>query len=183
MSTLSVTAVIVALAAVVLVVVPMVRLYMRFKGTRIVTCPETHETVAVEVDASQVAFSTLENLHLQLRQCTRWPERENCGQECLSQVEDAPADCLLKSIIAKWYSGKTCAICGKPIGDIHAFDHKPALLGPDHATLEWSEFRPEKVSEVLSTHKPVCWDCHIASTFRRQHPEMVVDRPWRAPKQ
>jgi hypothetical protein len=24
---------------------------------------------------------------------------------------------------------------------------------------------------------PVCWNCHIAQTFRRVHPELVVVRP------
>jgi hypothetical protein len=25
---------------------------------------------------------------------------------------------------------------------------------------------------------PVCWSCHIAESFRRTHPELIVDRPW-----
>jgi hypothetical protein len=33
---------------------------------------------------------------------------------------------------------------------------------------------------VLSTHLPVCWDCHIARRFRREHPALVVDRPRRS---
>jgi hypothetical protein len=35
------------------------------------------------------------------------------------------------------------------------------------------------VMTVLQTHLPVCWDCYIAQTFRRDHPDMVVYRPWR----
>jgi hypothetical protein len=181
MSTLSVIAVAVAVAAIALVAVPMIRLYLRYRGTRVVTCPENQEAVAVEVDASQAAFSNLENLHLRLKECTRWPERENCGQECLSQIEAAPEDCLLKAIITRWYVGKTCAVCGRNFGEIRWSDHKPALLGPEHKTVEWSGFRPETVHEVLATHAPVCWDCHVAATFRREHPELVVDRPWKTP--
>jgi hypothetical protein len=30
----------------------------------------------------------------------------------------------------------------------------------------------------LQTHLPVCWDCYIAQTFRLEHPDMVVFRPW-----
>ena len=45
-------------------------------------------------------------------------------------------------------------------------------------TVEWSDFRPEALPEVLATHWPVCWDCHIAETFRRKYPKLVVDRTW-----
>jgi hypothetical protein len=31
---------------------------------------------------------------------------------------------------------------------------------------------------VLETHSPVCWDCYIAQEFRRDHPDLVVLRPW-----
>jgi hypothetical protein len=31
--------------------------------------------------------------------------------------------------------------------------------------------------EVFLTYAPVCWDCHIAETLRREHPELIVDRP------
>jgi hypothetical protein len=32
---------------------------------------------------------------------------------------------------------------------------------------------------VLETHLPVCWDCYIAQSFVREHPDQVVYRPWR----
>jgi hypothetical protein len=32
---------------------------------------------------------------------------------------------------------------------------------------------------VLETHLPVCWDCYIAQSFVREHPDLVVYRPWR----
>jgi len=46
-------------------------------------------------------------------------------------------------------------------------------------TFEWHEVRPEKVPESLATHQPVCWNCHIAETFRRQFPQLIVERPER----
>ena len=51
-----------------------------------------------------------------------------------------------------------------------------ALLDPDHRTIEWRQLRPEQLPDVFSTHRPVCWNCHVAETFRRLHPELVVDR-------
>jgi len=38
---------------------------------------------------------------------------------------------------------------------------------------------PERLRATISNHPPVCWDCHIAETFRRTYPELVTDRPWR----
>jgi hypothetical protein len=38
-------------------------------------------------------------------------------------------------------------------------------------------FRPEQIPDVLSDHKPVCWDCDVAERFRRRHPELVTERP------
>jgi hypothetical protein len=50
------------------------------------------------------------------------------------------------------------------------------LLVPDHTTVEWKQVRPEDVPNVFRTHQPVCWNCHLAGSFRRLHPELVVDR-------
>ncbi len=183
MSVLSVVLIVVALGAIALVFIPIVRLYLRFRGTRVVACPENEQPAAVEIDAVQAAFSSMDQPHLSLKECSRWPEKENCGQECLRQIQMAPDDCLLKNMLIKWYAGKSCALCRKPVGEIVWHEHKPALMGPDHVTVEWFEFRPEMVKEVFATCLPVCWDCHIAATFRREHPELVVDRPQRATKQ
>lgn len=152
--------------------------WLRYRGTRIVVCPESREMVAVEVDAEHAALSASQGRpQLRLEDCTRWPERQGCGQECLGQIESAPEACLLRSILADWYRGKNCAFCGRAIGEIRWHDHKPALSTPDGRLLSWSGFRPEQVIDVLASHKPVCWDCHLAETFRREHPELVTDRP------
>lgn len=49
-------------------------------------------------------------------------------------------------------------------------------MGPDHKTVEWSQFRPEQIPEAFSSYWPVCWDFHILQTFRRDHPELCVYR-------
>ena len=69
-------------------------------------------------------------------------------------------------------------LCGE-ISEIDWLDHKPALMSPERVTLEWNEIPAEKVPAVLQTHMPVCWDCHIAETFRRRYPGLVVDRSWK----
>jgi len=149
-----------------------------YRGTRVVVCPENREMVAVRVDAGRAARSaTRGRPDLRLESCTRWPEKAGCGQECLGQVEAAPQACLLRSILGDWYLGKSCALCSRSFGAIHWHDREPGLLAPDGKVVAWDGFRAEQVVDVLATHKPVCWDCRVAESFRHEHPELVIDRP------
>ena len=152
--------------------------YRRYKRTRVVVCPDTREYVAVEVDARHAAASAAKQgkPELVLTACTRWPARAGCDQACVAQIERAPEDCLVRTMLDEWYAGQSCHFCGQAFGVIHWHDHKPALLTPDHLIVEWPELRPELVPHALRTHRPVCWDCAVAETFRAEHPELVTDR-------
>ena len=114
--------------------------------------------------------------HLQLSECSRWPEMANCGQECLSQIQEAPKACLVSNIVSRWYEGGECIYCHKPFGEIHWHDHPPALANEHGETIEWNEIPLENLQQTLKTHWPVCWNCHVAESFRRLHPELVTDR-------
>jgi hypothetical protein len=155
--------------------------WARYRGTRVVVCPENRELVAVEVDARHAALTAPGGrIDLRLESCTRWPEKLGCGQECLGQIEMAPEACRLRSILDDWYQGKSCAFCGRGFHPIHWHDHQPGLRAPDGSIRAWDGFRPEQVIDVLATHQPVCWDCRVAESFRRDHPELVTDRPPRS---
>ena len=157
------------------------RAYFRQRGDRLITCPETLTHEAVRVDAGQAALDGLTGQkQLRLSDCTRWPERQSCGQECLSQINAAPDGCLVRSLVTKWYAGRACSICGRPVGDREWMEHQPALLDPQASeprTLALQDVPPERMLDVLATHEPVCWNCHVAETFRRQRPDLVIDRP------
>jgi hypothetical protein len=155
------------------------RAYFKLRGKRLVTCPETKQPAAVDVDAAHAAREAIfGSPHLRLSECSRWPERRGCGQECLRQIESAPQDCLVRKIVREWYTGKTCAYCGKPITEVHEWaNHHPALMTPGRATIGWDDVPPENLPALFASHLPVCWSCHIAETFRRQHPDLVTDRP------
>src|SRR5215813_5188483 len=59
----------------------MVDAHRRFRGTRLVTCPEAKQSAAVEVDAMHAAVTAaVDGIELRLRACSRWPERLDCGQ-------------------------------------------------------------------------------------------------------
>jgi hypothetical protein len=157
------------------------RTYLKYRGKRLVTCPETRHPAVVNVNAGQAAVDVLESNHtrIHLDQCTCWPEREGCAQDCRSQIENDPKGCSVWSIVQQWYRGRACAYCRQPIERIHWHDHRPALLSPENKTIQWNEIPAEKLPEVFEAHLPVCWSCHIAETFRREHPERIVDRPWK----
>lgn len=152
-------------------------LMSRYRGERVVTCPENRRPAGVALDVSHAAASGLRfRTDLRLRSCSRWPEKAGCGQECLSQIEAAPQDCLVRNILAKWYEGKSCRSCGRPIGPIVAGAAPPAVFTADQISVEWSEIPAERLQEVLSAGQPVCFACHMASKTMREHPELVTDR-------
>jgi hypothetical protein len=159
--------------------IPALQAYFGFRGKRLITCPETHQTAAIDIAARKAGLTALlGDPVLRLDNCSRWPERQACGQECLQQVETDPENCLVWNIVSNWYEGKNCVFCQKRFGPLGRFDHPPALLAPDRTTAEWKNFNPEQLPDVFSMFEPVCWNCHITQTFRRAHPDLVVERDW-----
>jgi hypothetical protein len=158
----------------------LVRSSSRYRGTRIVTCPETKRPAIVEVDALHASLtSTVGFADIRLQECTRWPIKGQCGQECLMDLDVAPDRCLVSGVLMRWYRDKKCVYCSKVFSEVHWVDHRPALLSPDGKLLNWNAVNLTQLSNVLETHSPVCWDCYIAQEFRVDHPDMVTFRPWR----
>ena len=172
-------AVVAAIAVVFLAIVffRQARAWWRYRGQRVVPCPETRQPAGVVVDARHAAATALLGApELRLSACSRWPERGGCGQPCLSQIAIAPEDCLVRNILAKWYEGKVCAVCGAAFGQVEWSAAKPALLLPDRVSADWSQIPADKLQQTLETARPVCFACHTANTMVREHPELVVNR-------
>jgi hypothetical protein len=71
--------------------VPVWIAWRRWRGTRIVSCPETERPAAVRMDLRYaIAGSIVGRPELRVRDCSRWPERKTCGQTCLTQIEESP---------------------------------------------------------------------------------------------
>lgn len=151
------------------------RRFLANRGTRLVQCPENEQPAAVDVDAFKVAVGG----RFELSDCSRWPEKSGCGRECLHQIERSPEGCLVRTMVTEWYLDKNCGVCGKPVGHIDWLERKPALMDRAGVARPWQDVAPETLPAVLSTHTPVCFDCYVAETFRREHPELVLDNPWR----
>lgn len=157
----------------------LVRHFSKYRGPRIVTCPETKKPAIVEVDSLYASLtSTVGFPDIRLQDCSRWPFKEQCGQECLMDLDVTPEKCLVSGVLMRWYRDKNCAYCRKAFPELHWVDHRPALLSAEGHLVGWNEVNLDKLPEVLETNSPVCWDCYIAQDFRIDHPDLVVFRPW-----
>jgi hypothetical protein len=61
--------------------------FLKLRGRKTVTCPETRQACVIEVNASHAAAMVLLGTEsLRLQKCSLWPERRNCGQACVKQL-------------------------------------------------------------------------------------------------
>jgi hypothetical protein len=154
------------------------RTWRVYRGIRVITCPETRRPAAVKVDARYaVANMFRDRVDLRLNSCTRWPERSSCDQDCLAQIEADPNETRLETILNECVDGARCVLCRRRIPPLTRLGHRPAFRAPDGTTIGVDDVAPERVYEFSRTHDPVCWNCHIAETFRREHMDLVTDRP------
>jgi hypothetical protein len=151
----------------------------RDSGDRVITCPETRNTEVVRVDAGHAAWTDLRGeKELRLESCSRWPERADCGQECLAQIERAPDGCLVRERLEAWYRDAECALCGMSIGPPQWFEYRPGLRSPEGRVLSWEEVSSRRLDQTLATYQPICSDCQLAESFRERFPDRVLDDPW-----
>ncbi len=75
--------------AVVYVLLPIVGgVFLRFRATRDLTCPETGTNAKVGVDAKWAAFTAaFRHPILRVKTCSLWPKRSSCQQSCLDSPE------------------------------------------------------------------------------------------------
>jgi hypothetical protein len=151
--------------------------YYRMRGRRVIVCPETGKPAGVKVDKMHAAMTALwDSPDVRLCDCSRWPERADCNQACTGQIVAEPEETRVDSILAKWYANKNCAMCRRSIGPVTG-PQKPGLYNvATRQTVTWEEIPAEAVPVILDTHLPVCANCQLADSFRRQFPDLVVDR-------
>jgi hypothetical protein len=151
----------------------------RNSGERAITCPETLSPEVVRVDAGHAAWTELRGeKDLRLTACSRWPEKADCGQDCIAQIECAPDGCLVRERLEGWYRDASCALCGMEIEPIRWFNRRPGLRSPDGRALSWEEIPARDLPAALATHRAICPDCLVAESFRERFPDRFVDDPW-----
>jgi len=110
----------------------------KYCGLMLVTCPETHKPAAVKVRTFHAALREFVNHgYIELCSCSRWPERRDCDQGCVREIEKSPRGRLWR-IASEWFAGKKCAYSRKPIEPLSHLDRAPALMRiADRKTVEW----------------------------------------------
>jgi hypothetical protein len=164
------------IGAVVLVALPIgfsLQSYFRNRGRRTVICPENRETVTVEVD-NKFAFRTAlrGQEHERLQSCSRWPEKGDCGQECLAQIDPTPEN--LERLLRKWYQGKACAICERPLSQADWRRNRLALLNEKQKLFELRHMHLDEIPSTLDQMSPLCWNCHQEERARQAEPPRLL---------
>src|SRR5947207_307947 len=123
--------------------------FVPYRGKRVIVCPETLQPAGVELDAWRAARTP--EAQLRLQSCSRWPEKEDCDQDCLRQIEAFPEGTLVRNIVSSWYRHKRCVYCNRRFVDTDGA--MPALRAPDGSLLRWEGIAAADVPSILATHK------------------------------
>ena len=151
--------------------------YYRNRGRQAVKCPGNGQPADVELDSHFAFWTALRGLeHTRLQSCSRWPEKGDCGQECLSQLEPSPEN--LERLLVKWYEGKTCAICGCGLTRADWQRSRLGVLDEAQQLLELRDMDVYDLQTELEHTRPLCRNCHQAERARQpvEHRVLRGDR-------
>jgi len=164
------------IGAMVLIALPIgfsLQSYFRNRGRRTVVCPENREHVTVELDTKYALKTALRGEeHERLHSCSRWPEKGDCGQECLAQIDPTPEN--LERLLQKWYQGKTCAICERALTPADWRRSRLALLNEKQKLFELRHMHLDEIPSILDKMAPLCWNCHQEERVRQAQPPRIL---------
>ena len=67
--------------------------FRRYRLKKVLKCPETEESVEVDINARRAAFSSLFGKPvLKVKDCTLWPWKRDCSQSCIKQLNASGLD-------------------------------------------------------------------------------------------
>lgn len=79
-------AAIIALGGLFVVLPLFVHTFQRYRNKKVLKCPETGELAEVDINAPRAALSSaIGKPLLRVKNCTLWPKRKGCDEECLRQ--------------------------------------------------------------------------------------------------
>ena len=148
------------------------RAYFRNRGRRTAICPENHQPVEIAADRKFAFWTALRGQeHSRLESCSRWPERADCDQDCLAQIDPSPEN--LERLLAKWYQGKACGICGRILTQADWRRSRLALLNEKQKLFELRHMHLDELPTTLDRMVPLCWNCHQEERARQAKPSRL----------
>jgi len=147
--------------------------YFQSRGRHPVTCPDSGQGVKVEIDRKFAFWTALRGQeHWRLQSCSRWPEKADCGQQCLAQLEPSPEN--IERLLTKWYEGKSCAICARALAPSDWQRSRLAVLNQEHRLFELRQMQLDELQATLQNMRPLCWNCHQEERARQVVPPSRV---------
>ena len=147
--------------------------YFRNRGPQLITCPDTKQAAAVAVDHKFAFWSALRGQeHSRLEGCSNWPEKGACGEECLEQLDPSPEN--FERFLAKWYQGKTCAVCQRELTPSDWGRSRLGVLNQQQQLFELRQMFQEDLQSALQDMRPLCWNCHQEERGRQAVPVRIL---------
>lgn len=141
--------------------------YHRRPKKQAIVCPETLQSEVVEIDRAHALYTLLrDKKEVRLKSCTRWPDRAECDQDCVVQIDAGPA--VVERILSKWYDGRNCAMCATPLVRNNFQRGRAAALDRDGALVELRDLNWNEFPMSLERFYPICWKCHGVELERRR---------------
>lgn len=126
-----------------------------------VVCPETRSSAAIQLDSAHAVKSFFRNVEeLRVKDCARWPERADCPQDCLLQIDPKPV--ILEHTLAKFYEGKTCARCNTVLTRDDWKNGGYAMLNEAGKYVPAAHIPLNRMPMALDGYRPLCRVCHQA---------------------
>jgi hypothetical protein len=99
------------------------------------------------------------------------------GDGDIARAANSPHDPATMERLKRFFDGRECAICRRPIPPVQRTGMKPGMLDPaTHQAYSWDEVPQARVAEGLDSLLPLCASCRVAESFRSRFPDRVVDR-------
>lgn len=147
--------------------------YYNHRGRQSVTCPDSGQATDVEVDGKFAFWTALRGQqHSRLQSCSRWPEKGDCGQECLAQLDPSPEN--VDRLLSKWYEGKTCVDCARALSEADWRQSRLAGLDQNQKLVELREMTLDRFASELEHIRPLCWPCHQQERERQAVPATIL---------
>ena len=148
--------------------------YFQNRDRQSAICPENGEPVDIEIDRTYSFWTALRGQeHSRLQSCTLWPEKGDCGQECLAQVDPSPEN--VERLMLGWYQGKMCAICTRAISPADWRRGRLAWLDEQHELVEIRQVNLKQLQLALEQMRPLCWICHQEERVRQAVPPRLLE--------
>lgn len=136
--------------------------------------------VVVVIVATAAVVSA--GIYLTLRGFKASEARANgLGSDVPSTPDATPSisrhDPATTELLKRFFDGKACAVCKRPIPPVPRTGLKPGLLNPTtHETHSWDRIPHDNLARALEQELPMCPACVVAESFRQRFPDHVVDR-------